>query len=328
MDGWMPIDFRLAAIDVEPGALCRPILKPAQNPSAPSCVKVPRMTVYKREPELLIRKRAAIALLKKSLSREWFTRIRMLYALGYWPNLAEPRTFNEMLARRRVRREHRRYGNLQNKLEAREFARNRVGEKYLSESYGLISSVGELDLDMLPEWFVAKAVSIENSRGIYIVPRKADLDVKHFRQSLDRFIHYHGRHDPRQVFFEELLVDPGFEVPRDYKCWTFHGRVEAIGVISNRFDGRSTQNFYTRDWQDIPMARIYPRDPEARIPRPGNLDEIVRVAEALAEGIDFVRVDLYSLNDRRVVFGEMTLNPAAGVGAFTPREYDYEFGRL
>ena len=286
------------------------------------------MAVYEQKGERPIHKRAAIVLLKKCLPREWFTRIKMLYALGYWPHLAEPRTFNEMTARRNLGSDRTLFRQLRNTLKAREFVRERVGEEYLTEAYDLISSVEELDLDKLPEQFVAKATHhLENSRGVYIVRRKANLDIDHFRRRLDWFIHY-GPYHPRPVLIEELLVDQRFEIPRDYKCWAFHGRVEAIGVISNRFGGRTTQNFYTRDWQDIPMARIYPRDPEAQIPPPGNLDEIVRVAEALAEGIDFVRVDLYSLDDRRVVFGEMTLSPAGGSGAFTPQEYDYEFGRL
>ena len=285
------------------------------------------MAVYKGNPADPIHLRSAKALLKKWFSREWYAGIRMRYALGYWPNLTNPRTFNELLARCWVRKEyHPQFGDLRNKLEAREYVRERVGEQYLTEMYGMIFSLDELDLDALPEQFVAKAVKMENSKGVYIVPRKSELNVEHFRRRLQRLIHQ--RRTPRPVFFEELLVDSTFEVPLDYKCWTFHGRVEAISVVSNRFGKRPTQNFYTRDWEDIPMALTFPRDPEVHIPRPANLDEIVRVAEALAEGIDFVRVDLYALNGERVVFGEMTLVPGGGLRAFTPREYDYEFGRL
>ena len=53
-----------------------------------------------------------------------------------------------------------------------------------------------------------------------------------------------------------------------------------------------------------------------------------RWCETLANGIDFVRVDLYAVDGERVVLGEMTLNPGGGLRAFTPQAYDHEFGRL
>ena len=47
--------------------------------------------------------------------------------------------------------------------------------------------------------------------------------------------------------------------------------------------------FYTSDWKYVPVT--YGETPIHR-PRPHNLGEMIRIAEALADGIDFVRVDL------------------------------------
>jgi len=38
---------------------------------------------------------------------------------------------------------------------------------------------------------------------------------------------------------------------------------------------------------------------------------MVDIAETLCEVFDFIRVDLYELNEERVVFGEMTVGPAS-----------------
>ena len=53
---------------------------------------------------------------------------------------------------------------------------------------------------------------------------------------------------------------------------------------------------------------------------------MVEVAEALSKGVDFVRVDLYQVGER-VVFGELTNYPAAGLQAMTPEHVFSELGR-
>ena len=45
---------------------------------------------------------------------------------------------------------------------------------------------------------------------------------------------------------------------------------------------------------------------------PEQLEEMCTMAEKLAEGIPFVRIDLYTV-EHKVYFGEMTFTPATGV---------------
>ncbi len=52
---------------------------------------------------------------------------------------------------------------------------------------------------------------------------------------------------------------------------------------------------------------------------------MVELAEALAEGFDFVRVDLYNI-DGRIVFGELTNYPYGGMAPFDPPEFDDVLG--
>ena len=54
---------------------------------------------------------------------------------------------------------------------------------------------------------------------------------------------------------------------------------------------------------------------------------MIDVAEILAQGFDFVRVDLYQVNEQ-VKFGEMTFSPGAGLEVFTPQVYDRILGDL
>ena len=45
-------------------------------------------------------------------------------------------------------------------------------------------------------------------------------------------------------------------------------------------------------------------------------------AEVLADGFDFIRVDLYDTDDK-VYFGEFTITPGAGLSPYAPHEFDY-----
>jgi hypothetical protein len=58
---------------------------------------------------------------------------------------------------------------------------------------------------------------------------------------------------------------------------------------------------------------------------PANLPEMIRIAEALGQETDMVRVDLYEMGGR-VVFGELTNYPAGGTAPFTPEEFNRILG--
>lgn len=52
---------------------------------------------------------------------------------------------------------------------------------------------------------------------------------------------------------------------------------------------------------------------------PTNFDDMLRVARELSVDFDFVRVDLYTV-DNKVYFGELTCTPAAGYAPISNKE--------
>ena len=65
---------------------------------------------------------------------------------------------------------------------------------------------------------------------------------------------------------------------------------------------------------------------QADISQPRNLTEMICLAERLSDGLQFVRVDLYSFG-HRVAFGEMTFAPGAGWNPFDPPTYELFLGQ-
>lgn len=66
-------------------------------------------------------------------------------------------------------------------------------------------------------------------------------------------------------------------------------------------------------------------DHNRNITIPGNLNKMVSLAETLAYGMPFSRVDFYNVFGK-ILFGELTFYPAAGFGEFTSSEWDKILG--
>jgi hypothetical protein len=60
-------------------------------------------------------------------------------------------------------------------------------------------------------------------------------------------------------------------------------------------------------------------------PAPASLEAMLRAAERLAEGHDFLRVDFFE-RDGRPLFAEFCLYPGSGLDPFDPPELDYWLG--
>ena len=112
----------------------------------------------------------------------------------------------------------------------------------------------------------------------------------------------------------------------DYKFLCYNGKVEASFVCSERRSNKGLAvDFFDRDWNHIPVERHY-RNADIVPMKPINYDIMIKLAEKLSRDIPFVRVDFYEINER-IYFGEMTFYPGSGFEEFTPKEYDYFFGK-
>lgn len=279
-----------------------------------------------------------ITRLLKLLPLELRVKLEMWRTLGYWPNIDYPTTFNEKVAHRKLREYDDRFRILADKWEVRNYVREKVGDKYLSKVYAVISSISELDFRRLPERFVAKPTN--QSGKICFVKCKSKLNRQEFFDLLRKWLKskfeygiLHGEYwykdIPPRVMFEEWLNDEKYDILPDFKFYVFHGKVHAIQV-SFRFP-RHRMNFYTREWHQIPLRKgDKPNEPiNSEGIKPTKLEEMIAVAETLGKDFDFMRVDLYYLFDsQRIIFGELTPAPGSGYSRFIPKYYDLEFGKV
>jgi len=244
--------------------------------------------------------------------------------VGRFPNLKNAATFNEMILERCLHPDPR-WSALTDKLGVREYVKSKVGEKHLIPLLAAPDTFTQEVFDSLPASFVMKA---NHGCGfVKVVWDKSDTSFEKLNQLANEWLaidfyrasrERHYRSIERRIFFEKLLLDRSGKIPADFKMNIF-GRAQGApiiytGVVSDRF-GDPRHDFYDAQWNrlDVVLGE-YPCSVVAAPPLP-NWDEVVRVATLLAEGLGYVRVDLYA-PDNEVFFGELTFTPGAGVSRF------------
>jgi len=251
--------------------------------------------------------------------------------LGYWPNLDNPRTFNERVCARKFRPPSQ-APVFADKLAVREFVRSRVGDEVLTRLYYSGDRPDRIDYAALPTRFVLKGThgSGPELRAFIwdksALSRKAlcDLGWRILRRRCGLEVNEPWYTElPSRLMIEEMLLEDG-QIPPDYKFYVFAGQALYVQVIDGRHSETPHSRFYDRNWCIQPFMREGYGE-AFDFERPPNLSELVSVAEALGADSEFVRADLYSVGGR-VVFGELTLAPGAGWVPFSPPRYDNILG--
>jgi teichuronopeptide biosynthesis TupA-like protein len=254
-------------------------------------------------------------------------------SIGTYPNLITPKSFNEKVLRRMVFDRSPIWTQLQDKHAARDYVKGRIGEGILPRLYWVTKDPSDIPFDTLPERF---AVKPSHGCGWYhLVREKARLNRQELidvcRSWLSRNYYYVAREwaykhiDPR-ILVEEYIDDGTGPDPIRYKFYVFHGSVRVIYVGAG-IPGQARCCFYGPSWNRLPATIARKEQIEGGLDRPRHLDEMIRYAEVLADGFDFIRVDLYDTDDK-VYFGEFTITPEAGTSPYTPHEFDYYLGGL
>lgn len=258
-------------------------------------------------------------------------RIKFRYRMGKYPDLKNPKTFNEKLQWLKLHDRKPEFSDMVDKYEVKKIIARRLGEEYLIPTLGVWERVEEIDFDSLPEQFVLKCT--HDSGGLVICKDKKSLDREHakevLRRSMNRNYFWHGREwayknvKPR-IIAEQYMVDESGVELKDYKIFNFNGTPKLIQVDFNRFV-KHTKNIYDTKWNYLNVMINYPTDPNVKIEKPECLEEMLGIAAKLSEGFPFLRTDFYVIN-RKIYFGELTFFPGSGFMKITPESFDLEMG--
>lgn len=268
---------------------------------------------------------------KKKTPDEAYIRKQYKKRTGRDLNLENPTLYNEKVQYTKLHFRDPRLKTLVDKYAVRDFVKETIGEKYLTRILGVYNSVSEIPFDELPDKFVMK---LTNGSGFnYVCTHKTKKEIKRIKRRFKKWLkldfYMLGREwaykdVPNRILCEEYLESDTTFGLNDYKVFCFDGKAKIIQVDYSRFvDHR--RNLYTTDWEFIDERVAYGNDPEADIPRPENLEEMIACAERLSATFPHVRVDFYSIGPR-LVFGEMTFYHGAGYLRFENPEFEEKMG--
>ncbi len=269
--------------------------------------------------------------LYRFLNEEEYTRRMFRRQFGREIDLKHPKTFNEKILYLKLYQEKEEYTQLADKVQVREFVRQRGLESILNEVYGVYDRVEEIELNSLPDSFIVQAT--HGSGWNIICENKARLDWRAECEKLRRWLkqNFYWRYregvykhvKPRIIISRYLRCQDG-QPPEDYKFFCFHGEPVYVQVDSHRYTDHR-RDFFDIQWNHLPLCLNYPNS-EQVLEKPDTLDAMLDICRILSQGFPFLRVDLYSI-DGRLIFGELTLYPGAGFTRFRPERFDYIFGQ-
>ena len=257
--------------------------------------------------------------LEPYLSDKRFLQIRFWLRVGYWPDLDNPKTFNEKLNWLKLHDIHPEYTRMVDKVTAKEYVASIIGSEYIIPTLGVWNSVDDIDWDSLPQQFVLKNTGDIEAAKAKLVKKSETNYYKYNKEYPYKDL------SPRIIAEEYMEDESGYEL-KDYKFFCFDGEPKYLFVATDRQKkGEDTKfDFFDLDWNHLPITNGHPNNP-LPIDKPQNFNEMIEIARKLSVGKTHVRVDLYKIRGK-IYFGELTFFHWSGMVAYNPREWDYKFG--
>lgn len=239
------------------------------------------------------------------------------------------------------------YSQIVNKSKIPDFTRWILSDKYVAKLYAEINGFKVAKTFQLVKYphhlkfnhksYVVKPVDLCDSTGVYIVKNNLDLksgkeidtkkivnELHHLRANIfsEHYMHsfmYNGLIPYNGYIMEELLLDNN-EIPCDYKCYVFGGRLYYTAMTYDRkiIDGK--QNFksvwFSRDWTPIRWSMIKFGYKYKKLEKPKGYNKMIELVEKMGKKLKrHCRIDVY-LIDGDVYFGEFTFFCGASLHTF------------
>ena len=215
------------------------------------------------------------------------------------------------------------------KILAKDIARQRAPECKTARILQIPEKLQDIDIRTLPKDYVFKAnhgsgwyIKVKDGRNVSTGENVTNsILIEAAKDWLSRICSWGNEKQyipitPR-IFFEEYLGEI-----QEVRCFCFDGAVKFI-MVDIALSGAIKSTIYDRNWKRIHAQWRDPRGSD--IAKPKNLPKLIRIADELAAGIDFVRIDMY-IKGNDVYFGEFTFTPNGGQGSITPLEFDRLWG--
>ncbi|WP_296317505.1 ATP-grasp fold amidoligase family protein [Winogradskyella sp. UBA3174] len=253
--------------------------------------------------------------------------------MGYSLNLNNPETLNEKINWLKLYNRKELHTIVADKYKVRAYIEKKIGNQYLIPLLYHTKNYRDIKPENLPDTkFIIK--TNHDSSGGLIVRDKSQINWGKARNRFKRLLkenHYYSTREWQyknispMLIVEKLLLHENGSIPEDYKFHCFNGKFGFVGVDLDRESNNRTRNLYDSQWNLLPCN--WGRPNGRKLEKPTNYEEMIRLAETIAQDFIYVRVDFYSIRGC-TFFGEITLHHSSGLKEFLQKECDYKLGKL
>ena len=268
--------------------------------------------------------------------KKWLLETMFYEKLGYFPNLKNPKSFNEKLNWMKLNYDNPIQKRCVDKYEFKEYIKEKLGEGYTIPLIGVYDSVNDIDFNNLPNQFVIKTTVNGGAHSVQIVRDKSSLDIDKLKYKFNNLLQ-----DLETVYYAHLTKAYEGLKPRiiieeymeqitgqlyDYKFFCFHGDPKFVYVATDHFPGMVSKiSLYDLNWKKLPI-KYGAHSNKATVNMPKCLNEMIKLSKILSKDFPIVRVDFYEVENKLYV-GELTFTPGSGFGKYMPADWDYKIGK-
>lgn len=264
--------------------------------------------------------------------KRWFIEKQFTHVLRYFPDLDNPRSFNEKTQWYKLNYRDPLMTTCIDKYAFKAHVADRIGGRYVTPLVGVWDRAAQVDFDSLPDRFVIKSNWGSGGRHVLPVRDKAGLDPDMTRLRVNEWVqpwenvYYHTFDWGYKNIKPRLLAETFVTGKRlEYKFFCFDGQPVHVCVAVDSLPGlRNTRNYYDMNWTLLPFTKKL-KNSDFDIPKPPNFDEMLEIARELSRPFPHVRVDMCD-TETGLLVEELTFYTHSGTGRFDPLEWDFRCG--
>ena len=256
------------------------------------------------------------------------------FIVGYKLNLDTPRTINEKLQWIKLYDRNRMFCTWADKYAVKEYIKNKLGEQYVIPTLGVYERFSDIDFDSLPVEFVMKCT--HDSGSVLVCNTLASFNIDEARVWIEKHLEQNWYVPFREWAYKDIkpriIIEEYMKDYRqkdsliDYKFYCFNGIPKLIYVSKDMDDHTKASDIYT-DWTEAPFVRTDYQRMSPLPKKPALLDRMLEICRVLSNDVNFLRVDLYIVNEK-IYVSELTLYPGAGFMHFIDYSQDIEMGNM
>lgn len=266
----------------------------------------------------------------------WFIEQRYAYMLNKFPDLDQPKLFNEKIHWLNLHYHNPLVTRCCDKYEMKKYVEEKVGKNYVVPTIKCYAKASDISFNHLPKKFAIKVnwgdgeefseiVADINSANLDMIKTKMNNAMQPWN-NLYYSNFFWGYKNVIPKIMVESFLETGGEDLVDYKIHCFNGIPKIVLVCEGRFKHSMFKTFLDIDWNVLECHR---KDTPVNlnVKKPENFDKMLEISMKLSEPFPFVRIDMYNIRGK-IYVGEMTFHPGGGWENFVPEEWNRKLGDM